>query len=89
MPHMLPDPEQTERFRQRVAPRGGQAWALGWMHRWTVEVSRIHAATCQDDGCATCKNFVTALSLFAAVALEMPQTPELRAVLTELYQEQD
>lgn len=88
MTHMLPDPQQTESFRQEIARRG-PGWALGWMHRWTTEASRTHAATCREEGCATCANFIVALSLFAAVAMEMPQTPALRAALMEVQREQD
>lgn len=87
MPHMLPDPGQTERFR-RAFDDGGPGWALGWMHSWAIRTSREHAAACQVDGCVTCDAFIEALSLVAAVALGMPQTPRLRAALADLNQDQ-
>ncbi|MFY1686384.1 hypothetical protein [Plantactinospora sp. WMMB782] len=85
--HMLPDPEQTEYFMKQVTNLHGRGWAMGWMHRWTIEASREHAAACRDEDCGTCRNFVSALSLCAAVATTMPDTPGLRETLKRLHRD--
>lgn len=91
--HMLPDPEQTNYFLSQITDRRGKArdgamsWAMGRMHHWTVEASRTHAATCQADDCPTCTQFISALSLCAAVAQTIPLTPEQRSHLTHLHEQ--
>ncbi|GIG93160.1 hypothetical protein [Plantactinospora endophytica] len=91
--HMLPDPEQTAYFLGQITDRrgrarhGGMSWAMGRMHHWAIEASRTHAAGCQVDDCQTCAQFITALSLCAAVAQTVPMTPTQRARLAELHEQ--
>lgn len=85
MPHMLPDPQQTEYFLQRVTGRhGGMSWAMGRMHSWTLEASRAHAVSCEAENCPTCAHFITALSLCAAVASTIPKGPAVLAHLAQI-----
>jgi hypothetical protein len=72
--------------RRGEARNGAMSWAMGRTHHWAVEASRTHAATCRIDDCQTCAQFITALSLCAAVAQTIPLTPEQRARLAELHE---
>lgn len=87
MSELLPDPDEVERLRGKLVDAsasgilrrfGGQTFALGFMHGWTVRAAKQHAEECSLGGCVTCANFVDALSLFAAYSIEFPETLEIQ-----------
>lgn len=87
MPDLLPDPDEVERLRAKMVDAAGpkmlrkygaRSYTLGFMHGWTVQSAKEHAAECTLGVCNTCSNFVSALSLFAAYSIEFPETLEYR-----------